>query len=545
MQFKKTMKIKFLIFTFLLLSVHSLFSQFGRVITGNGGMDYLLDLGARPKSLNEKISIDKKFQETYDSNYYSNQLFEMRTNQNSTLYYVFGKQLLDAKYNVLSDSIIDTKGYSLPLIVMQFKNHRFKFIGKNEDERNYDSLSWNKILEQKIDALNPNNILVNQKSQFFQFDNFINDYTYTRKNDSTYILLIAESNFIHCFEITYWSNTYLGKLDATKVLDFIDTSNFNGKKVLNTYIDKIDVSHNSKYLIIRHKEMVSERVKITPIYYSLQTTRIVQVLTFLKIDLKTLTIGQSKIVAGDDYTPGTPKIGYLPETNVVFDPLDQYFYYGQNYQSRLDSDFLYRVSISTNEKELVFTAQKSFVLSLHLTYWGSIFVPFAFNTTSKLCIISNPSSTLGQLKISTYDEPKPYSYYYVGTYINPMVHNYLYIEPEIRQECKSRVKFHNKSNMNRGFTRFEYHLATDTAGKNWKVLQEFEPEYIYKTAGKYAYKVRGFCDDGYSEWYEDSVIIEYPERFDVLPNDTPKINFATVINNKQIDIEWTPQAGAY
>lgn len=542
------MKIKFTIFTFLLLNVHSLFSQFGRVITGNGGTDYLMDLGARPKSLNEKISIDKKFHETYDSNYYyySHQLFEMRTNQNNTLFYVFGKKLLDAQYNVVSDSIIETKGSNgAPLIVMQFKNHGYKFIGINVDERNYDSLHWNKVLEQKIDALNPTKIRVNQKSQFFQFDNFISDYTYTRKNDSTYILLIAESKFIHCFEITYWSNKYLGKLVATKVFNFIDTSNFNGKKVLNTYINKIDVSHNSKYLIIRHQEWVSERVKITPIFYSLRTTRIATVLTFLNIDLKTLTIGQPKIVAVDDYIPGTPKIGYLPETNVVFDPLNQFFYYSLSYKAGFDSNFLYRYSISTNEKELVFTAQKSFALSLHLTYWGSIFVPFAFNRTSKLCIISNPSSTLSQLKISTYDEPKPYSYYYVGTYITPFVHNYLYIEPEIRQECKSRVKFHNKSNIARGFTRFEYHLATDTVGKNWKILQEFEPEYIYKTAGKYAYKVRGFCDDGYSEWYEDSIIIEFPEQFDVLATDTPKFNYATVTSNKQIDINWAPLSGAY
>lgn len=539
------MKIKFLIFIFLLLSASSLFSQFGRVLTGNGGTDYLLDLGARPKSLNEKISIDKKFHETYDSNYYSNQLFEIRTNQNSTLFYVFGKQLLDAQYNVVSDSIIDTKGYSRPIIVMQFKNHGYKFVGINEDERNYDSLFGHKILEQRIDALNPNKILVNQKSQFFKFNSIINDYTYARKNDSTYILLIAESKFIHCFEMTYWSNKYLGRLNATKVLNFIDTSFLNGNKVLNTYIDKIDVSHNSKYLIIRHQEVVSEIVKITPIFYSLATIRKVEILTYLDFDLNTITIGQSKIIAVNDFKPGTPKIGYLPETNVVFDPLNQYFYYGHSYQSEFDSNFLYRYSISTNEKEVVYAAPKSSVLSLHLTYYGSIFVPFAFNTISKLCIISNPSSTSSQLNILSYNEPKSMSYYYVGTYIYPMVHNYLYIKPEIRQECKSRVKFHNKSNMDRGFTRFEYHLATDTAGKNWKILQEFEPEYIYKTAGKYAYKVRGFCVDGYSEWYEDSIIIEFPEQFDVLATDTPKFNYSTVTSNKQIDINWAPLSGAY
>jgi gliding motility-associated-like protein len=519
-------------------------AQFGRVLSGSNGIVNNLDFGPRNYSNIDTPSYIIKPTHRLDYNSSSTQKFIVKSNRDNVIFSINQKKLIDSDnqiVNVFNDSLIDSESNTHFTLILPFKNHNYQLIGFFNDTGNNN---LNSIYTQNIFASKSKRIYRDDVKNKTIFNDAVQSWSYGRINDSSYLVVIATKFKVHFYSASLYEFKFIKSIDLEKQIRITDTSTLINSG-LQSVILNIKLSNTLKYFSIHYQEIISERIKSSPIYYTYEVKKKLDALYVFSFSLTEMKIESNKIVEFSE-NPDHLFFGEIFKEDIIFDPLDKYLYFGQIGKTNKDSVFSKRYSIDGKIIENLFQGFKNCYRFPFLTYQGFIsFVHYdPFLKRSKLILLKNPSETIDLLRYSK-SEFQNLTYFFTGPQNGHFVHNYLYIEPEIRQECKSRVKFHNNSNMNRGFTRFEYHLATDTAGKNWKVLQEFEPEYIYKTAGKYAYKVRGFCDDGYSEWYEDSVIIEYPERFDVLPSDTPRINYATVTNNKQIDINWAPQAGAY
>jgi gliding motility-associated-like protein len=515
-----------------------------------------MDLGPRILNDYDSLVISVKQIEPVDYKLQNKSSHVIRTNWNNDLFTVNQWQLFDCKKNEINDSSNKLLfGGNLAPIIIPFKNNQFKLFGQNIDytidysdsERVTKQTS---LFAQHIDAMNYQSIILDSMKLIFKFPRDISDITYGRINDSTYLIVVCAGKICYLFRSTSKKDEFIGEINLSKELYLIDTSNFKKDETVSAQIGSVSLSNNLKHLVVHYQETKYERQKISQTFYNYQASRTVQSLILFNFDWRTQQVHGYNTIAKSD-NPTITYIyakAYIPVADFWFDASNRYMYFIQNGNTTIDTEYLYRYDLIKSQREMVLSVYGYNLQVLCLTYWGDILInKFSsdFNTIkqSQLINIYNPSASLSSLKF-WFSKIFPRYPFILGDYISPMVHNYLYIKPEITTACKARVKFRNFTNMERGFTRFEYHIAKDTAGKKWDVLTEFEPEYVFQEKGKYAFKVRGFCDDGYSEWYEDSVIIEAGEQFDVLPNHTPIIQFASTDNNKQNSIQWQSLSGA-
>jgi gliding motility-associated-like protein len=547
---------KIVIYFWFLIFSNLGFSQFGRVLSSIDS-DHTINFGERPKSSFENLQINSLPARLNDNNTtITNLSTTILTNKNYKLFEIHQNKLLNHK-----DEIVDSEKPGLITcdisIVLPFSNRKYRILGNNIDTfSSKDSIFQFKLKQlfiQDIYAHDARRIIVNTGFHLLDADETIQDLSYSRINDSSYLVAAATNRTLYMFNISSYTQKLLAKIDLSVHLMMVDSSEIVSKKYRKECrIDNLVLSHDFKYLAINYREEIFSLVKQSLTYYTIEKVRSVGSLKLLTLDIANWKVIRNKIVSQYDFPNIFNARSYLDfSCDFKFDPLSKYLYYDmRSGPSGLDTSYVKRYFIEKDEEEIIVkfstVNSKRFTKVFNLTYWGEICIwnCDGIKKESSIVRVINPSAKFNELILK---EISGYSTYSLlnGAYAPPpMVHNYLYIKPEITTACKARVKFRNFTNMERGFTRFEYHIAKDTAGKKWDVLTEFEPEYVFQEKGKYAFKVRGFCDDGYSEWYEDSVIIEAGEQFDVLPNHTPIIQFASTDNNKQNSIQWQSLSGA-
>ena len=432
--------------------------------------------------------------------------------------------------------------------LFQFKNRKFMLFGitgigitgkDHTDELRYTKIDASDHLNLKI--VSSNNLMLRDTSQFSQISS-------ARVNDSTYLLTaINYTGDIYFYHIEWNKITLINKYNLLNNVKLFEPSIYNkvGRKS-QLRIDLMKLSNKGNKLLCHIVEDIQDYEEIIPNLYSYSTILIgYRVVVF---DLASPNKEKIDSTVLKKYTPKT-YINDVFFTDVAFSPNDSFLYLSECNDANIGNWEVNQYptfgSNNAQNKTTLYQmkiASRGVVAGLFLTHLGGIMQFQSQNNASHYLYFEHADSKFdaNDLFVSS---SQPKNYYFLEVH-SPFVFNYINIQPEPYNGCQSKYIFKNKSNKGRKFNRFTYYFAKDTAGLNWETVTDFEPIFTYKSKGKYAYKCLGSTTDGYSEWFEDSVIIQNDPKADLTLKDTPEICMVTHLNNQSVQINWKRLKGA-
>jgi len=486
----------------------------------------------------------------YTDGYYINQKQIAITNQGNVLFYASDTAIYYPNMKSLDKSKklfypCTDGGYAMETsALLSFENRKFILIGLDGFWPTYNLKCTH------LDASKHNDIKVTSFNSLIQNDtNKIFQISTSRINDTLYLLAVL--NYAGKISIFHVGWNWLKKINEYNLLEHVNiydaiTYSVSGRKC-QKYVNFIKLSNKGNKLIVGYRENVQDRIRITPTLYTFVTTQIGYQITLFNLDYLHKSVSDSLIIL--KFAP-TTNDRWIDFGNVMFSPNDSLLYLSQqNYPQ--DGYWMY-CSYNINSKPNLIKANciykfndwpKHDVNSMFLTYWGGIIGMETKNSTSNFIYIKNADQNHNEndIKFST-DRPRDYYFLYKPT---PFIYNYVTIKTTAINNCASYVKFDNLSHTGRGFTKFTYYIAKDTNGQNWDTIISFDLKYKFTKSGNFAFKCRAEnSSDGYSELYEDSVHIASVPKPSITKADVPNIIYASVINNKSIQVVWNKINGA-
>lgn len=432
--------------------------------------------------------------------------------------------------------------------LFQFKNRKFILFGitgigitgkDHKDELRYTKIDASDHLNLKI--VSSNNLMFRDTSQFSQISS-------ARVNDSTYLLTaINYTGDIYFYHIEWNKITLINKYNLLNNVQLFEPSIYNkvGRKS-QLRVGLVKLSNKANKLFCHIFEDVQDYEEIIPNLYSYST-----ILTGHRVVVYDLASTNKEKIDSTILIKYTPKtyIWNMGCSYVAFSPNDSFLYLSEyNYLNKGNCELNQYPTFGTNNAQSKTTLyqmkyeQGRYLCGLFLTHLGGIMQFQEQNNASHYLYFEHAESKFdaNDLFVSS---SQPKNHYFLSD-PTPFIFNYINIQPEPYNGCQSKYIFRNKSNKGRKFDRFTYYFAKDTAGLNWETVTDFEPIFTYKSKGKYAYKCLGSTADGYSEWFEDSVIIQNDPKADLTLKDTPEICMVTHLNNQSVQINWKRLKGA-
>ncbi|MEY2792294.1 MAG: hypothetical protein RJA76_286 [Bacteroidota bacterium] len=441
-----------------------------------------------------------------------------------------------SKANVLSTSAL-----------FEFAGRKFLLFGitgsgivgtDNSDELRYSKISAQDANDIKV--ISSNNLLQRDTWQFSQL-------TSARLNDSIYLLAAANYNGEVFFYHVKWNSVRLiNKYNLLNNIKLFDVSTYNKpERSSQKQLVSLKLSNKANKLYCVITEEVIDRIPIVPPLYTYSTILRGHRIVIYDLDPIKHTVRDSTNLIKFAPPAIIPNIHF---PYVAFSPNDSFIYVSQiNYPNRgIWNVFQYPITDQNPVENSTLLCKSPYDFprysALFLSHNGGILQFQSDNSSSSyLYWEKSDDKFLGNGLI--HSTPKNWDYYYLAQ-PTPFVYNYIKIQPEPFNGCESRYIFKNRSNQSRRFNRFIYYFAKDNSGQFWDTVTSFEPIYTYKTAGKFAYKCLGLTDDGYSEWFEDSVTILNIPTPEITAIVAPSLQLVTMLNNRRVQIQWKPLKGA-
>lgn len=133
----------------------------------------------------------------------------------------------------------------------------------------------------------------------------------------------------------------------------------------------------------------------------------------------------------------------------------------------------------------------------------------------------------------------PYLYSY-GSNIN--IRNYLDFNIKVKYGCSASAFFLNLTDTSYRKFRFTAYISKDTLGKSWMKLKDVKDSFIFLENGSYPLKILGESADGYREWWQSEIQIQFPkDSISHLLSQKPELILATWIDDDHVRISWQPQ----
>jgi CHU_C Type IX secretion signal domain len=526
---------------------NQIFGQMGSII-GDFGDYYTYTIGGNKAN----PDVTKKIL-NLNAGYSNNQTHIATTNQGNVLFYAADTSIYT--YNRISvapsKKLFFSNGVTgiTTSALFQFSDRKFILFGMDKYLRNGDELRYTNIdasNHKNIRIISSNNLLL--KISENDSINLICQLTSARINDSTYLLVAVTYQGDAYFYHVKWNKIKLvNKYNLINNIPLFDPSIYNkpnrsSKKI----IAEIKISNKANKLVCYTQEFVNDRVPIFANFYAEQTVLEGHRMIIYNLDSQNYSILDSLTLVKLNPLKILRQAAF---GNFTYSPNDSFLYCIQyNYPKYGNMVFnqipIFKSNSSSNKTMLCQSENWNSALysGSFLTHTGGIMLFETDSTNSHFLYWANSDNKYnGKDLFKSASKPKDY---YGILFPTPFVYNYIKIRPEPFNGCESKYIFKNRSNQGRRFNRFIYYFAKDTAGQLWDTVTSFEPVYTYKTAGKFAYKCLGLTADGYSEWFEDSVTILNIPTPEITAIVAPSLQLVTMLDNRQVQVEWKPLKGA-
>ncbi len=412
------------------------------------------------------------------------------------------------------------------------------------------------------------NQIDNHKSESLVFANqMINDMTHCRLNENLYALATVHIkynndtiiNYINIYHITFNSSKLVQTIVIDQSLNLFDNEYTEDEFQHVVFVPTIQFSNDGRYLIAMREGLIKETYKLeNSNKYSWRYIDEIKEVFCYNLNDQSQIIDSFSIIKSREQD-----LVHFPDYYIIdfnFSPDDKRLYYRSlkkdnvnsgmtNGNRNIISQYDFKLHKNTIYHEPKNSEQVAYFQS---AYWGDLLILTIDGVSGKRKLLNAIySDSIGGYKYPFQHflkDSNEYSNMGFGLDKHSYVLNYLQPKLILTNPCKLRYKMENTKRLPNRFDKFTLYIKP-TGKINYTDSQEVtDQQYFFPAPGKYAYYIRGSNDStGYSEVYEDTIVVPDPRNPDFKNQIQPEIVVASTNDNFTNEVRWNsiPMAHHY